>query len=64
MNEIMQQELFTLEEAAKWCGMSPRAFYMHQRRGHVEPVKMLCHRLYFSREAVDNFRASYCAFRS
>lgn len=64
MEQFMTQELFTVEEAAKWCGMSKRAFYMHCRRGHVEPEKMLCHRLYFSRESVDNFRANYCAFRS
>ncbi len=62
MNEFKQQELFTLEEVAKWCGMTRNAAYMHYRRGHIEPVRMACHRLYFSREEVDKFRANYVAF--
>lgn len=64
MTEFSKQELFTLEEIAKWCQMSRNGIYMHYRRGHLTPEKMLCHRLYFSRETVDNFRANYCAFRS
>ena len=64
MTEFSKQELFTLEEIAKWCQLSRNAVYMHYRRGHLTPEKMLCHRLYFSRETVDTFRANYCAFRS
>lgn len=62
MNEFASQELFTIEEVAKWCEMSRNAAYMHYRRGHLTPEKMLCHRLYFSRAEVDRFRQNYCAF--
>lgn len=62
MQEFSRQELFTLEEVAKWCGMTRNAMYMHYRRGHITPENMLCHRLYFSRSAVDDFRAKYVAF--
>lgn len=60
MNEFKQEELFTLEEVAKWCGKSSRAVYMHYRRGHLTPVAMQCHRLYFTRSEVDQFRANWC----
>lgn len=62
MQTFTEQQLFTLEEVAKWCGLTRNAAYMHYRRGHIEPEKMLCHRLYFSREKVDQFRANYCPF--
>lgn len=62
MNELKSQELFTIDEVAKWCGMSRNAAYMHYKRGHLTPVNMACHRLYFTREQVDNFRANYCPF--
>lgn len=62
MNTFTEQQLFTLEEVAKWCNLSRNAAYMHYRRGHIEPEKMRCHRLYFSREQVDQFRAYYCPF--
>lgn len=64
MTEFSMQELFTLEEIAKWCQMSRNAVYMHYRRGHLIPESMKCHRLYFTRATVDAFRADYCAFRS
>ena len=57
------EQLFTKEEVAKWCGMTPSAVYMHYRRGHLQPENMACHRLYFRRSVVDEFRANYCAFR-
>lgn len=62
MNEFRSEELFTLEEVAKWTGSTRDAIYMHYRRGHLTPEKMACHRLYFSRSEVDRFRANYCAF--
>lgn len=62
MEQFKAQELFTIDEVAKWCNMSRNAAYMHYRRGHITPVRMLCHRLYFTREEVDQFRANYCAF--
>lgn len=62
MEQFKQEELFTIEEVAKWCGISRNAAYMHYRRGHIEPVKMLCHRLFFTRTAVDEFRANYMPF--
>lgn len=64
MELIKEEQLFALEEVAKWCDMSRNAVYMHYRRGHLEPVRMACHRLYFTRSEVDNFRANYCPFRS
>lgn len=62
MEQINEQQLFTIEEVAKWCNMSRNAAYMHYRRGHIIPVKMLCHRLYFTRAEVDAFRANYVPF--
>lgn len=62
MNVLKSDDLFTIEEVAKWCNMSRNAAYMHYRRGHLEPERMSCHRLYFRRSVVDEFRANYCAF--
>lgn len=59
MEFIEKEQLFSTAEAAKWCGISARAFYMHYKRGHIRAVPMLCHKLYFSREEIDNFRANY-----
>jgi hypothetical protein len=64
MEQFKQEELFTLEEIAKWCNLSRGAVYMHYRRGHITPVPMMCHRLYFTRTEIDNFRANYCPFKS
>ena len=58
--EFMQsQQLFTLEEVAKWSQLSRGAIYMHFRRGHIKPEPMLSHRLYFSRSEVERFIANY-----
>ena len=55
--------LFTIEEVAKWCGLSRNAAYMHYKRGHIKSVNqsdgLACHRLYFSRDQVEEFRAKY-----
>lgn len=62
MNKLEVQDLFTIEEVAKICGISRNAAYMHYRRGHIKEVPMLCHRLYFTRGEVDRFRAMYKPF--
>lgn len=62
MEEFKKEELFTLEEAAKWCGLSKNAMYMRYFRGQIRPVNMRSHRLYFTRAAVDEFRAKYRPF--
>lgn len=62
MNQFKQEELFSIEEVAKYCGLSRNAAYMHYRRGHISPEPMLTHRLYFTREAIDTFRAQYRPF--
>lgn len=62
MEQIKQERLFSLEEAAKWCNLSRGAMYMHYRRGHIEPERLLCHKLYFSRKSIDDFRAMYKPF--
>lgn len=62
MNQFKQEELFTIEEVAKYSGLTRNAAYMHYRRGHIKPVPMLTHRLYFTREAMDTFRAQYRPF--
>lgn len=54
-----EETLYNVEEAAKWCGMSRNAFYMHYRRGHIDAVKMPSHRLYFTRESVFDFMNNY-----
>lgn len=59
MQEFKKEELFSLNEAAKWCNLSSKAFYMHYRRGHIKAEPLLCHQLYFSRAEIDNFRANY-----
>lgn len=62
VQELKMQQLFTLEEAAKWCGLNPRAMYMRYRRGQIRPVPMLSHRLYFSQEEIEKFRSNYLPF--
>lgn len=62
MNKIETEDLFTIEEVAKFCGKSRNAAYMHMRRGHINPVSLMCHRLYFTRAEIDRFRALYCPF--
>lgn len=62
MNQFKTEDLFTIEEVAKFCGLSRNAAYMHYFRGHLKPVPMMCHRLYFKRDEIDRFRAMYCPF--
>lgn len=62
MKFIEEQQLFDVKEAAKWCGLSDRAFYMHYKRGHIKNVPMLCHKLYFTRGEIDQFRSNYIVF--
>lgn len=60
MEQFKREDLFTIEDIAKFCGLSRNAAYMHYRRGHIKPVPMMCHRLYFTRGELDHFRAMYC----
>ncbi len=54
------QELFTIEEVAKWCGISRNAMYMHYKRGHINKVEDLkCWKIYFTREEVEVFMSKY-----
>lgn len=62
MQQFKVENLFTIEEVAKFAGMSRDAAYMHYRRGHINAVPMLSHRLYFTRDEIDHFRAQYCPF--
>lgn len=59
------QDLFTIEDVAKWCGLTRNAAYMHYRRGHINRVPDIeAHRIYFTRQAIDIFRAKYCPLNS
>lgn len=61
--EQIIEEGFTIEEVAKFCRISRDAAYMHYRRGHIKRIEDIeAHRLYFTREALDEFRAKYCPF--
>lgn len=61
--EQIIEEGFTIEEVAKFCRISRDAAYMHYRRGHIKRIEDIeAHRLYFKREALDEFRAKYCPF--
>lgn len=62
MQEFKKEDLFTIEEVAKFCGLTRNAMYMRYLRGQIDPVRMRTHRLYFTREAIDEFRANYCPF--
>lgn len=59
MEEIKKDDLFTLEEVAKWCNLSKHAVYMHYRRGHLTPEPLPCHRLYFKFSEVYRFKDNY-----
>lgn len=60
-NTPSPDDLFTIEEVAKWCNLSRNAAYMHYRRGHLQRVQDIeAHRVYFTRAAIDAFRAKYC----
>lgn len=58
-----EEVLFTIDEVAKWCGLTRNATYMHYKRGHIKSQNQIaglaCHRLYFSREQVEQFRQKY-----
>lgn len=54
------QNLYTIEEVAKWCGISRNAAYMHYQRGHIcRCMDIQAHRVYFTRQAVEEFKAKY-----
>lgn len=58
--ELIKEDLFTIEEVAKWCGISRNAAYMHYRRGHLSRREDIeAHRVYFTRQAVEEFKAKY-----
>lgn len=59
MLQLKQEQLFTLEEIAKLTQSSRNAIYMHYKRGHLKPVPMQAHRLYFTLEEVELFRSLY-----
>lgn len=59
---IQEQQLFTLNEAAKWCNLSRNAFYMHYYRGHIKAVQTRAHKLFFTREDIDHFRSEFVPF--
>ena len=53
-------ELFTIEEVAKACGISRNAAYMHYSRGHLNRCRDIeAHRVYFTRQEVERFKAKY-----
>ena len=56
---IQQDQLFTIEEVAKLCGLSRNAAYMHYRRGHINSVPLECHRVYFTQKELLSFASRY-----
>lgn len=62
MKEFKKEDLFSINEAAKICGLSRNAMYMRYFRGQIKAVPTLSHRLYFTLEAIDEFRANYVPF--
>lgn len=56
---IQQDQLFTIEEVAKLCGLSRNAAYMHYRRGHLKAVPLECHRVYFTQKELLSFASRY-----
>lgn len=56
---IQQEQLFTIEEVAKLCGLSRNAAYMHYRRGHIKSVPLECHRVYFTQKELLSFASRY-----
>lgn len=58
--QVEREELFTIEEVAKWCGISRNAAYMHYTRGHLHRCTDIeAHRVYFTRQAVEEFKSKY-----
>lgn len=62
MKEYKKEDLFTLVEVAKICGLTRNAMYMRYFRGQIKAVSNLSHRVYFTRDAIDEFRANYVPF--
>lgn len=62
MKEFKREDLFTMDEVAKICGLSRNAMYMRYFRGQITAVPTLSHRLFFTRDAVDEFRAKYVPY--
>jgi len=62
MKEFKKEDLFTMDEADKICGLSRNAMYMRYFRGQIKAVATLSHRVYFTRDAIDEFRANYVPF--
>ena len=56
---IQQEQLFTIEEVAKLCGLTRNAAYMHYRRGHIRAVPLECHRVYFTQKELLSFASRY-----
>ena len=57
---IELQQLFKIEEVAKWCGISRNAAFMHYYRGHIRRCTDIeAHRVYFTRQAVEEFKQKY-----
>ena len=55
-----KEDLFTIEEVAKWCGISRHAAYMHYHRGHLNRCEEFpAHRVYFTRREVEEFKNKY-----
>jgi hypothetical protein len=53
------EDLFDLQEAAKYCGLSRGALYMHYYRGHLQRENLPAHKVYFTRRALEQFKATY-----
>ena len=56
---IQKQDLFSVAECAKYCGLTRGAFYMHYYRGHINATKLPTHKIYFTRDELDAFRENY-----
>lgn len=60
---LKTEDLFTLEECAKYCGISRDCMYMHYYRGHIKRcTDVYTWRVYFTRRALDEFRSRYILF--
>jgi len=62
MKEFKKDDLFTMDEAAKICGLTRNAMYMRYFRGQIKAIPTMSHRVYFTRDAIDEFRATYVPF--
>lgn len=62
MKEYRKEDLFSIKEAAKICNLSRNAMYMRYFRGQIKAVPTMSHAIYFTRDAIDEFRANYVPF--